>query len=283
MARTESADPNPLDTWEGIPVERLRAAWSVPELRVLGTTTSTNDDARMLADAGAPHGTTVIAEHQTAGRGRHGRIWSDRPSASLLLSIVLHPAEQPAGGSAPAEPAVLPLLVGLACARAIRAVTGIDVGIEWPNDLVVDDLKLGGILCESVLRAGAVEFVIAGIGLNAAAVPADLTADVSASSTSIASALAAIQPDAAPPARAELAGEVVRRVALLRADSAFSTEDLQAIRDLDALAGRPVRLGTGREGLAVGILPDGAFAVDDSGEPVIMYAGSVTPIGPRAR
>lgn len=229
--------------------------------------------ARRLAEAGAAHGTTVIAEHQTAGRGRHGRSWSDRPGASLLLSMVLRPDSAAREAT---DPAVLPLLVGLACARAIRAAGGPAVGVEWPNDLVIGDAKLGGILCEASLRAGSLDFVVVGIGINVEAVPDHLDADVRAHAIALADASGGRAAD-----RTALAGELVRRIVPLRADSGFAGDDLAELRRLDALAGRRVRLATGREGIARGILPDGGLAIEADGEQLIVHTGSVAPVAPR--
>lgn len=263
-------------------MEELRRAWGVPGLRALDTTSSTSDVARRLAEAGAPHGSTVVADHQTAGRGRMGRAWSDRPGASLLLSMVLLPGALHASAEAAADapdggpPAVLPLLAGLACARAILDVGGPRVAIEWPNDLVVDDRKLGGILCESSLRAGTIDFVVVGVGINVGAVPDELGRELRGRVASLAECVAGRALD-----RVELAGAVARRLIGLRADSGFSADDLAELRRLDALAGRRVRLDTGREGLALGILPDGALEIDDAGRRTIIRAGSVSPVSPR--
>jgi BirA family biotin operon repressor/biotin-[acetyl-CoA-carboxylase] ligase len=117
---------------------------------------STNRLAADLARAGAPDGVVVGADHQTAGRGRRGRAWESRPGASLLVSVVLRPA-----------PALVTLAAGVAAADACAAVAGVDVGLKWPNDLLVGGAKLGGILSELVGDAAVV-----GLGLNLAWAPA---------------------------------------------------------------------------------------------------------------
>ena len=242
----------------------------MPALHAFATCASTSDVARRLAEQGAAHGTTVVADHQSAGRGRQGRPWLDRPGASLLLSMVLRPAASATDASA------LPLLVGLACARALRACAAIDVGIEWPNDLVVHDRKLGGILCEASHARGELDFVIAGIGINVAALPADLDEATRARATSLTDACGGIAPD-----RESLAREIARRVAALHADARIEDDDLAALRTLDSLDGRPVRLGTGREGVARGILSDGALLVETDAGRVTVRSGSVSPVAPR--
>ncbi|HEX6589244.1 MAG TPA: biotin--[acetyl-CoA-carboxylase] ligase [Longimicrobiales bacterium] len=244
----------------------------MPDLHAYAECASTNDVARALAADGAAHGTVVVADHQSAGRGRHGRAWADRPGASLLLSMVLRPARD----ADPAAASALPLLVGLAAARALRAATALDVKLEWPNDLVVDDRKVGGILCESALGGGRLDFVVAGLGINVAALPADLDPATRARAASVADLLGA-----GAPSRAPLAGEIVRRLVALAADAPLEGADLDQLRTLDSLAGRPVRFGAGREGIARGILPDGALAVEADGATIQVRSGSVTPAGPR--
>ncbi|HCP01460.1 MAG: biotin--[acetyl-CoA-carboxylase] ligase [Alphaproteobacteria bacterium] len=126
---------------------------------------STSEDARFLAAEGAPHLTVVWAREQTAGRGRHGRSWAS-PRGNLYLSILLRPdcsiADAPQIGFA----------VGAAMARAIREISGAEVDLKWPNDLLLDGHKVSGILLESAGRAdGALDWVIAGIGVNVGSRP----------------------------------------------------------------------------------------------------------------
>src|SRR5690349_1201587 len=100
---------------------------------VRGKTESTNSDAKMLAAAGCTEGTLVIAEEQTAGRGRHGRTWHSRPGENLTFSFVLRP-------SLPDDRlGVIPLLAGLSAARAVARTTGASPLCKWPNDLLLDN------------------------------------------------------------------------------------------------------------------------------------------------
>lgn len=117
---------------------------------------STNRVAGDLARAGAPDGIVVLADHQTAGRGRRGRTWESRPGGALLVSVILRPA-----------PALVTLGAGVAAAEACEAVAGVSVGLKWPNDLLLDGAKLGGILTELVAAAAVV-----GLGVNLAWAPA---------------------------------------------------------------------------------------------------------------
>ena len=88
----------PAGRWEGLAAAELSARWSLPAVHLYERIASTSDAARALADAGAPHGTLVLAEEQTAGRGRSGRAWSSPPGLGIWMSMVARPAELPAPG-----------------------------------------------------------------------------------------------------------------------------------------------------------------------------------------
>ncbi len=123
-------------------------------------TESTNLEAKRLAAEGAPEGTVVVAETQTAGRGRMGRRWSSPPGKGLLFSVVLRPnLPMP-------EAHLLTLTVGNAMAEAIEAQVKVPVHLKWPNDLIVSNKKAGGILLEVSGEQDKVDWVIAGIGVN---------------------------------------------------------------------------------------------------------------------
>ncbi len=134
----------------------------------LEETASTNDDALRLAREGASEWTVVATGHQTAGRGRLGRSWSDVPGASLLASVLLRP-ELP--------PDRAPLLTLLAAVSMVEACALPAMGSKWPNDLVVSDRKVGGILAEAAIAEGVLRHVVIGTGLNIAAsgLPGDRT------------------------------------------------------------------------------------------------------------
>ena len=145
-----------------------------PKPVVLDVTDSTNDDAKRLARQGAPHGAAVIAQSQTAGRGRMGRTFLS-PEGGIYLSVVLRPQGQ-------AEHLrYLPLLFADAVCRAVRSVCGVHCAIKWPNDVLLGGKKLAGILTEGALaQNGTFEWLVCGVGLNASAVP-DGVADIAAS------------------------------------------------------------------------------------------------------
>jgi BirA family biotin operon repressor/biotin-[acetyl-CoA-carboxylase] ligase len=139
---------------------------------------STNDEAAALAVDGAPEGTTVLAEEQTAGRGRRGRTWHSPAGAGIYFSTVFRPTgteilTRHGSGSATA---LLTVMSGVAVAEGIRQATGLDVAIKWPNDIVVETgvsvagqsrrRKLAGILAEAAVTGDLLQHVIVGIGIN---------------------------------------------------------------------------------------------------------------------
>jgi len=134
------------------------------DIAVTGVTGSTNADLLARAADGAPEGVVLAAEEQRAGRGRMGRAWVAPPRAALTFSVLLRPLPVP-----PALLGWLPLLTGVAVTSAVRAVTAVDARLKWPNDVLVRDAKLGGILAEA--SGGA---VIVGIGLNVSTEPDEL-------------------------------------------------------------------------------------------------------------
>ena len=122
---------------------------------------STNLFAKQEARQGAPHGTLVVAEEQTAGRGRLERTWTSWPGASLCFSLVLRP-----NNVAPADAPQLTHVVALAVARVLRRDLGIDARLKWPNDVVVDGRKVCGILVEMSCELDLIHYVILGVGIN---------------------------------------------------------------------------------------------------------------------
>ena len=144
-------------------------------LHWLESTGSTNDVAARLAESGAEEGTIVVADMQTAGRGRHGRVWFSPAGAGLYASIIIRPAQAMAGEERPA--ALLTLAAGVAIAEAVRAVTGLPARIKWPNDVLVGPRKLAGILAEAAMQGGTLQHIVLGFGVNlrAAAYPPELS------------------------------------------------------------------------------------------------------------
>ena len=138
--------------------QRLRTKFVGRRLTYLASTPSTQDVARREADEGAPEGTAVIAEEQTAGRGRLGRSWVSPAGKNIYLTIVLRPDV--------AHLRILGMAAPLAVARAVESVTTISPLLKWPNDVLVSGLKLSGVLIDSELFGGEAQYALVGIGVN---------------------------------------------------------------------------------------------------------------------
>jgi BirA family transcriptional regulator, biotin operon repressor / biotin---[acetyl-CoA-carboxylase] ligase len=123
-------------------------------------TGSTNDEALKAATTGAPHGTVFVAEEQTSGRGRLGRVWFSEKASGIYCTVLLRPPLPPA--AAP----VLTLMAGLAAQRAIRHATDLVADIRWPNDLLLTGHKVAGILTEMNAEVDRVHAVVIGFGIN---------------------------------------------------------------------------------------------------------------------
>ena len=163
MALPDAALRPPLDA-AALNARLVRPGGLWREIRVTPETGSTNADLLREAQAGAGEGLVLVAETQTAGRGRLGRSWSSPPRATLACSVLLRPAAVP-----PAARAWLPLLTGIAVAAALRAEAGVPAGLKWPNDVLVADRKIAGILAEAHGDA-----IVVGIGLNVTLTAAEL-------------------------------------------------------------------------------------------------------------
>ena len=212
----------------------------------LRATGSTNDRARALAQAGAPHGTLVTAGEQRSGRGRQGRTWSAPAGQALLMSLVLR-----------GEHELLPLAAGVAVARAC----GDAARLKWPNDVLVDGRKVAGILAEARPQAG---WAVLGIGVNVAVRLDELPPELHATAGTLGLGTGDVEA-----VLARLLGELDAVLAL--APEAL----LAAYRERDALLGRAVGWAGGR-GVAAGIDGGGRLLVDlDGGGQAPLDAGEV--------
>ncbi|RBO85567.1 biotin--[acetyl-CoA-carboxylase] ligase [Nocardia puris] len=263
---TDAPDRSPLDA------DRLRRApGESPELAffsrvdVVESTGSTNADLLALAgDADADH-RALIAETQEAGRGRHARTWVSPPRAQIALSVLVR-----LPGIDPAALGWLPLLTGVAAVDALRTAAGVDAALKWPNDVLIGDRKVAGILAE-VGAADGVPAVVAGIGVNVSLTEPELPVP---HATSLALA-GATDTDRTRLALALLT-EFARRFTAWR-EVAWDTADLAAAyRARCATLGKEVRaeLPGGREltGVAADVDAAGRLLID--GEAV--SAGDVT-------
>jgi BirA family transcriptional regulator, biotin operon repressor / biotin---[acetyl-CoA-carboxylase] ligase len=136
-----------------------RAGVDAP-VRWMDVTGSTNAEAADWATEGAPEFALVAAGHQIAGRGRMGRVWQSEPGGSLIFSFVLRPIVEPGSSG------LITLAAGAALVEAARLQIGPGVSCKWPNDLMLDGAKAGGILCESSVENGSLRFVVVGVGVN---------------------------------------------------------------------------------------------------------------------
>lgn len=141
-------------------VSSLDSAWAGSNLVYYDSTDSTNTRARQLAEQGAPHGTLVVADSQTAGKGRCGRHWEAPDGTGIWMTLILRPELEPQRAS------MLTLVTALAVADAIRGLTGLEAAIKWPNDIVCGGKKVVGILTEMSTEAEWIRYVIVGIGIN---------------------------------------------------------------------------------------------------------------------
>lgn len=121
---------------------------------------STNLWAKEAAMQGAPEGTLLVADQQSAGRGRRGRSWSSPPGESIYMSLILRPVIRPEQAS------MLTLVMGLSVVQAVRELFGLDAWIKWPNDMVINGKKVCGILTEMSVSAEGIQHVIIGTGIN---------------------------------------------------------------------------------------------------------------------
>jgi BirA family biotin operon repressor/biotin-[acetyl-CoA-carboxylase] ligase len=225
---------------------------------------STNDEAKRLAENGGGDGLLVIADEQTAGRGRQTRRWLTPPGTGLAFSLILRPPLQAH------QAARLTMLAGLAVCDALEQATGLRTGLKWPNDVLLSGSKLGGILVEGALRGEVLDYAVVGIGLNVSWSPS--SADVDYAATNL---------------QAEM-GEAPDRLKLLRQILACLEARYPTVADPGLLAdwqarlllmGEPIVIHTPQgalRGLAQSVDEDGALLVRlDTGEIRQVVAGDV--------
>ena len=256
--------PDEQPAWEGRAAADWQRQWALPQLHFLNVTGSTNDDARALAEQGAPSGTTVIAEFQTAGRGRRGRAWQGTAGLSLHFSMLVR---APRGGFSCLSAA--PVRVGLLCLRALQELNVAAVRLKWPNDLQLDGRKLGGILCESVL--GAAPFLVIGIGINVGQTEQDFPDELRSHATSLALKAGQVIP------RSEVAGALARQ--LLREAGRMAApldqDELARLLAHDALRGHAIAIDDEPLGTALGINEEGALLVHTGYGVQLVRSGTV--------
>lgn len=279
-AEPQGSDEHRIDPIDPIDMARLDAlltaagaSWPVP--RVLATTGSTNDDIAALAAEGSPEGTCVVADEQTAGRGRLDRTWVSPPGGGLWMSVLLRP-----GAVAADRYSWLPLLAGVAATDALQEACGVRAELKWPNDIVAiaaacggseGPRKMGGVLSAVLPGPAAGEpAVVLGIGINVAMRSSDLP---------VRQATSVLLEGGRPDRTALLASMIQgleRRVAQWRDGDAALASDYRA---RCATIGRrvDVQLPGDREvsGVVSGIDDDGHLLISDGESSLRVTAGDV--------
>jgi BirA family biotin operon repressor/biotin-[acetyl-CoA-carboxylase] ligase len=240
-----------LATWDAEGGEALARLLDVPRVEVLPSVRSTMDVAHALGASGALAGTLVLAEEQTAGRGRGGRPWHSRAGAGIWMTLLERPNDPEALG-------VLSIRLGLKAAPVLERYAQGPVHLKWPNDLLVDGAKLAGILVETRWRARQVDWVALGIGVNVRA------------------------PDEGNPAaslregtrRLDVLAELVPALrAAARARGSLSPDELAQWAARDYAAGKRCRAPVA--GRVRGVAADGSLMVERDGETALARAGSL--------
>jgi len=262
------------------------------DVRVIDETGSTNADVAELARSGSAAGLVVVAEHQTSGRGRLDRVWSAPPRSGLTFSMLLRPGDvtpdvmphlraglPPLVATAvpPARWPLLPLIVGVGVATALAAVADVAVGLKWPNDVMIGDRKVAGILAEQVEAVGSSgAAVVAGVGLNVTLRESELPVP-----TAISLALAGASctdRDTVLKAVLRAIGDEYLAWRAVGGDGARSV--LPRYRELCVTLGRDVRAElpgrTAVEGRAIEIDDDGALVVETAAGRRAVLAGDIS-------
>jgi BirA family biotin operon repressor/biotin-[acetyl-CoA-carboxylase] ligase len=232
-------------------------------------TDSTNRVAMQLGYAGEPEGAVILAEEQGAGRGRAGRTWHSERAAGVYATLLLRPR------ISPVQAPLLTMMAGLSAHAAIQSQTDLQLDLKWPNDLVLNGKKLGGILTEMYADTSLVHFVIVGIGINVN--QEKFPAELSGIATSL---------------RVETGKNLSRLELLARLLREFETdynrflrEGAKSVTDRFTRAssyavGKKVRVTNGRDtfnGVTAGLVPEGLLQVErEDGKIVTVIAGDVT-------
>jgi BirA family transcriptional regulator, biotin operon repressor / biotin---[acetyl-CoA-carboxylase] ligase len=234
-------------------------------------TDSTNRMALELGHAGEEEGVVVVAEEQTAGRGRAGRAWHSERGTGIYATILLRPK------LAPVQAPLLTMMAGISARTAVAAISGLQVDLKWPNDLMIAGKKLGGILTEMHAEPTAVKFVIVGMGLNVN--QEKFPAELAGAATSL---------------RAETGRNYSRLEILVRLLREFESDYNRLLREgasgvvkrfeeVSSYArGKKVRVETGAEtfsGVTAGLTAEGLLRVERAGGEIFtVIAGDVTEV-----
>jgi BirA family biotin operon repressor/biotin-[acetyl-CoA-carboxylase] ligase len=234
-------------------------------------TDSTNRVGMELGYAGEPEGAVILAEEQTAGRGRAGRSWHSERAAGIYVTLLLRPK------ISPMQAPLLTMMAGLSAYAAIQAQTGLQLDLKWPNDLILNGKKLGGILTEMHADTSLVRFVIVGIGINVN--QEKFPGELNGIATSLHAETGKNQ------SRLELLARLLREFEsdynrFLREGAASVTE--RFTKASSYAMGKKVRVTNGAEsfsGVTAGLAPEGLLQVErEDGKTVMVIAGDVAEI-----
>lgn len=251
---------------------RLKTRWIGKKIRSFSSLDSTNQYAKKAGEENEPEGLLVVADEQTAGKGRSGRRWTTPPGTTIAMTILLRPR------IAPDHISMVTLVMGLAIAQACRDLYGIEAGIKWPNDIVADGRKLSGTLTEMSAEMTAVNYIVIGVGINTNL--KEFPEEIASTATSLALELGR------DVNRAELIAAVLDRFEQ-DYERFLETQDMSglidAYNDLLVNAGRAVRVlepGNEYTGTALGINELGQLLVRrENGTIEKVYAGEVSVRG----
>jgi BirA family biotin operon repressor/biotin-[acetyl-CoA-carboxylase] ligase len=243
-------------TLDGVSAAHLAKRWIAPRVSYSRRLPSTLDKLHDLAAKGAPAGTVVVCDEQTAGRGRQGRPWHS-PEGGAWLAVLFRPPVAP--------PGPLAIRVGLVLADVVDDLLGApDTSIKWPNDVYLDDRKLAGILCEGRWQGDTLLWLAVGIGIN---VQNEIPPDVAREATALRERLPDVR-------RLDVLDPFLRALWPLAAQTGPLTEtECAAFARRDWLAGRQLRAPL--FGRARGIRPDGALLIETAAGTTGVREGSV--------
>jgi BirA family biotin operon repressor/biotin-[acetyl-CoA-carboxylase] ligase len=251
--------------------QRLKGSMFAKRIHHFFRTDSTNRVAMELGYAGEPEGAVILAEEQTAGRGRAGRSWHSERAAGIYVTLLLRPK------ISPVQAPLLTMMAGLSAHAAIQAQTGLQPDVKWPNDLILNGQKVGGILTEMHAEPTLVRFVIVGIGVNMN--QETFPGELNRVATSLRVETGKNQ------SRLELLVRLLREFEtdynrLLREGSSSVTERFTQVSSY--ALGKKVRVTNGNEiyvGVTAGLRPEGLLQVQrEDGAVVTVFAGDVAEI-----
>lgn len=235
--------------YDGVALGELAARTGAARVFAFESLESTMDVAHALARAGAEHGTIVLADVQTSGRGRERREW-ESPAGGVWLTVILRSTERD-------SLRVLPLRLGLAVANALDPVSRERIGLKWPNDLWLSSGKLGGILVEARWRGSQLDWTAAGMGINVTETPLQQAAALGG-----------------PVRRAEVAERVIPAVLAAASQRGDLTEaELAEFTSRDIAKGRELTAPV--HGTVIGIDPSGSLLVDTESGRDAVRSGSL--------